>query len=205
MKTVCFTGHRPKQLFGTYDTNNPKASLLVEELTKTIERLIVDEKADTFISGGALGADQLAFICVNALKKKFPFIKNILASPYLDQPMGWEEQLKKAQANGWKKAVEDLQTTLRRYNRILELADDIIYVDELTEYQPRGMQPDQVGRHSNVKLQLRNVYMVDQSDIVVAIFDGTKGGTFNCIKTAKEKGKRIIVLDPKNGFRLVKS
>lgn len=200
MTTVCFTAHRPKQLFGTYDLVNPKASLLIEKLTETLEKLIEDEGVDTFISGGALGGDQLAFICVNALKKKYPHIRNILAAPYRDQAKGWEEQLEKAKREGWGKAIQDLEKTLLRYARILELADEVVYVDELPAYLPRGMKPEQTGKHSNAKLQIRNVYMVDHADIVIAIFDGSKGGTYNCVKTARAKGKRLIVLDPKQNF-----
>lgn len=39
----------------------------------------------------------------------------------------------------------------------------------------------------------RNIYMVDHSDIVVAIWDGRKkGGTYNTISYAQVQGKRII-------------
>jgi len=43
-----------------------------------------------------------------------------------------------------------------------------------------------------------NEWMVDNSSILIAIYDGSKnGGTFNCIEYAKNKGKEIIVIDPK--------
>lgn len=39
----------------------------------------------------------------------------------------------------------------------------------------------------------RNIYMVDHSDIVVAIWDGRKkGGTYNTITYAQVQGKKII-------------
>lgn len=41
----------------------------------------------------------------------------------------------------------------------------------------------------------RNRYMVDQSDIVVAIWDGREsGGTYNTISYAQSKGKKVIVI-----------
>jgi uncharacterized phage-like protein YoqJ len=41
-------------------------------------------------------------------------------------------------------------------------------------------------------LQQRNVYMVDNSDLVIAGWDGSSGGTANCIKYAESKGKEVI-------------
>ena len=40
-------------------------------------------------------------------------------------------------------------------------------------------------------LQKRNEWMVDNSDHVIALHDGSKGGTFNCVKYAKTQGKPI--------------
>lgn len=41
-------------------------------------------------------------------------------------------------------------------------------------------------------MQLRNMYMVDHSDMVIAVYDGySKGGTRNCINYAQSKGKQI--------------
>ena len=48
--------------------------------------------------------------------------------------------------------------------------------------------------------QKRNKYMVDKSDIVVAIWDGrTSGGTYNTIIYAKSLGKDIIQINPLQG------
>jgi len=43
----------------------------------------------------------------------------------------------------------------------------------------------------------RNKYMVDNSDIVIAVFDGKKGGTKFTCDYALKKGKQLIVLNPK--------
>lgn len=44
--------------------------------------------------------------------------------------------------------------------------------------------------------QKRNEWMVDQADMVVAVWDGTSGGTANCVKYAQKKGKRIWRINP---------
>jgi len=46
-------------------------------------------------------------------------------------------------------------------------------------------------------MQKRNEYMVDNADIVIAVWDGTKGGTCNCVRYAKKLGKDIVIINPK--------
>jgi len=51
--------------------------------------------------------------------------------------------------------------------------------------------------YSPDKMQIRNIWMVDQSDYVIAIWDGmSKGGTWNCINYAKSQGKPILLIQP---------
>jgi uncharacterized phage-like protein YoqJ len=47
------------------------------------------------------------------------------------------------------------------------------------------------------KMQRRNQWMADNSDVLVAVFDGSNGGTANCVKYATLKLKTILVIDPK--------
>lgn len=44
---------------------------------------------------------------------------------------------------------------------------------------------------TNVAYQMRNEFMVDAADILVAFFDGSPGGTANCVRYAKEAGKEV--------------
>ena len=77
--------------------------------------------------------------------------------------------MEKAKKNGWTKAISDLEKTLERYYAMLKMADEVIHVDTIGKYQPKNMEPEDLGKHSNVKLQLRNIYMLDQCDILVAV------------------------------------
>ena len=45
-------------------------------------------------------------------------------------------------------------------------------------------------------MQIRNKWMVDNSDIVLAVWDGTSGGTANCVNYAKEQEKELIIITP---------
>lgn len=44
------------------------------------------------------------------------------------------------------------------------------------------------------KMQQRNEWMVDKADKVVALWNGTSGGTSNCVKYAEKVGKPIVNL-----------
>lgn len=38
--------------------------------------------------------------------------------------------------------------------------------------------------------------MVDNSDLLIAIFNGNKSGTANCVNYAKSKNKKTIIINP---------
>lgn len=44
--------------------------------------------------------------------------------------------------------------------------------------------------------QQRNEYMVDNATIVVAVWDGTAGGTKNCVKYAQKNNLPVVRIDP---------
>lgn len=50
--------------------------------------------------------------------------------------------------------------------------------------------------YSPQKMMLRNEWMVDNADVVLAIWDGSPGGTGNCVRYAKRRKKRIVIINP---------
>ena len=50
------------------------------------------------------------------------------------------------------------------------------------------------GGYAPWKMQKRNEYMVDNCDTVLALWNGTSGGTANCVAYAEKMGKPIINL-----------
>ena len=77
------------------------------------------------------------------------------------------------------------------YKLLLKKADDIVIVSD--------------APFKAAKLQKRNEWMVDQladeDDRLIAVYDGTEGGTYNCVKYAEKHEKKIIRIDPTN-FRI---
>lgn len=63
------------------------------------------------------------------------------------------------------------------YNRILGLCDEVVYVSE--------------PGFTAAKMQKRNEWMVDRCDILLAMWDGSDGGTANCIRYAENKNVKI--------------
>lgn len=52
------------------------------------------------------------------------------------------------------------------------------------------------GGYNAHKLQVRNEWMVDRCDLLLAVWDGTPGGTANCVRYAERTGRRTIRIDP---------
>ena len=53
------------------------------------------------------------------------------------------------------------------------------------------------GGYTAAKMQVRNEWMVDHCDVLIAVYNGAdSGGTFNCIQYAKSIDKKIIFIDP---------
>lgn len=180
-QTACFTGHRPDKL-GGYDMKNPTMLKLRDKLLEIIEILINEEGVNRFISGGALGSDQCAFWCVHMMKKNYPDTTNIVAIPFLNQDKIWT-----ADQKHW-------------YKKMLNLADEVINVEEAEGY--KADKDTSFGEFSPIKMQKRNEYMVDKSNTLIAVYDGSKGGTENCVRYASrnQKGMMYVQIMPQYDF-----
>lgn len=75
------------------------------------------------------------------------------------------------------------QQSQETYHKLVKLATEQVIVS------PGGYSAD--------KMQTRNKWMVDHCDKLIAIWDGSSGGTGNCIQYAKSVNKEIFLIDPK--------
>lgn len=165
--SVCFTGHRPDKL-GGYNENNPIMARVRKMLTHEIRRMLLSGNR-TFITGMALGVDQLAAEILLDLKDGSGHISNIkliAAVPFLGQEKMWP------------------QASQRKFREILAKCDEVVYVCN--------------AGYAGWKMQKRNEWMVDNSEAVIAVWDGTAGGTGNCVKYAESAVHKpdIIRIDP---------
>jgi len=56
------------------------------------------------------------------------------------------------------------------------------------------------GPYYPSKMQKRNCWMVDNSDLVLAAWDGSPGGTANCLQYAESREKIIWRIDPRQAI-----
>jgi uncharacterized phage-like protein YoqJ len=71
----------------------------------------------------------------------------------------------------------------KTYNALLKIASEQVIVSE--------------GAYSPQKMQIRNAWMVDHCDKLIAVYNGDNtGGTANCVNYAKQIGKDIIIINP---------
>jgi len=98
-KIVCFSGHRI--------LHDPKE--VVERSIEIAIRQCISEGAETFMIGGALGADTIAAWTVIRLRKEFPEIRLMLAlpCPAEEQTLKWPDSQRE------------------EYRNILNLADEV--------------------------------------------------------------------------------
>lgn len=80
-----------------------------------------------------------------------------------------------SQPDRWSKGMKD------RYYSILNQSDCNTVLQE---------------RYTSDCMHKRNEYMVEKSEIVIAVWDGTVSGTGYTVNIAKEQGKKIYVLNP---------
>ena len=71
----------------------------------------------------------------------------------------------------------------KRYRKLISRADEVYVVNP--------------GEYSPWKMQKRNEWMVLNCDLLLACWDGTEGGTKNCIDFAKKIGRDIKYLEYK--------
>lgn len=182
MITICFTGHRPNNRYlGGYNINSPRNLKIANLIRKSILNIMKQnpqEKHFHFISGMALGVDTIAFRIVDMLKRgnNNNIITIECAIPFKNQACKW----------GQESQIE--------YDKMLLSSDKITFVDTLVDYKLKDYKEE---IYYPAKMQRRNEYMVDKSDFVIAVWDGSKkGGTFNCVKYAMNYNVNIVKINP---------
>lgn len=173
--TACFTGRRPKGLWGYKPERNEYG--ILKSIVKDKVASLVRRGYRRFITGGAQGFDQVAFLAVHEFKMRHPEIpvENVLYVPCREQDKKWAETGYFGKAD---------------YKQMLKLATDIVYV----HYRPYESAKD---------LMDRNHAMVDASSVCVALWPegedfhaATRSGTAECMRYAEQKGLSIEVINP---------
>lgn len=165
-KALCFTGHRPDKL-GGYSGEKAKAIQVAVfgSLVHVVQRAI-NNGFDTFITGGALGVDQIAAEAILHRKKNpaYEHIKLIIAKPFPSQGCRWP-----------KHAQDFFETLCTMADKVVEISED---------------------PYTREKMQIRNEWMVDNSTACCAVWNGGNSGTGNCVRYARSKFKPVLIVNP---------
>ena len=169
IKSVFFTGHRPHGLWGThFQRFSPEAKAKYAAQEAVLASFVADFAAlgfHRFITGGAIGLDQMAAKTVADLRDtRFKDIVLVVARPFPSQDAVWPPQAK-----------DYFKQLCKRADWVYDVCQD--------PYEPW-------------KMQRRNEWMVDESQVGIAMWNGSNGGTANCVRYAQKKGKPILVIHP---------
>jgi uncharacterized phage-like protein YoqJ len=153
---------------GGYDENNPISKYVKEEIRNEIFNAIHNGYS-RFIFGGALGVDTWAGEIVAELRGIYLREYNIRLYLELYSPFEGQE-------GNWP------DESKIRYYDLMARCDKVVEVCE-PGYAPW-------------KMIVRDKAMVDASDLVIAVFNGTSGGTKHTVDYAMGKKKDMIIIDP---------
>lgn len=171
---IAATGHRPNKLADSYDTMHP---INVEMGRKMREFILImagwNPETKTF-------RDDEVYTIISGMAQGVDTIWALVTLKLKRQFPG-KFKLECAipcrnQEKKWSKKSQ------KRYHEILEQADKVTLVTD--------------SEYTNTCMQVRNEYMVDNCDYLYCVWDGTPGGTKNCIDYAKGKGTLMYIQDP---------
>lgn len=178
---IAITGHRPNKLGNDYDLTGPLIGTIRKKIYEVLRDCITSGYPDidnmrkqlTLITGMALGIDTL--FAQLAIELDIPFIAAI---PFAGQYRKWQE------------------SSVRIYHDILIKAQSIQVVDinKNVNYSEYCKLPETA--FSNKKMQDRNIWMVDNCNLLIAVWDGSSGGTKNCVDYAMTTDKTVIRINP---------
>lgn len=169
---VAFTGHRLNKVAQFECAVKEFMLLTFEALYDSLED--ADGVILEIISGMAVGVDQWAGEFALYLKEKSKWDHVIL---HASLPME-----RAVQTKFWR------QAQVNTYDVLIKAANVITQVD-------LGQEDMKLGQ----KYWNRNVHMVDNSDFLFAIYDGSGGGTKNCVGYACSIGHPVLIYNPRLG------
>lgn len=159
---VSFTGHRPDKITGWNAHPDRVERTLRTALAAEVERLAVEEGAHTFMSGMAPGVDLWAADEVLRLRQEGRIGGDVRLVLAIPYP-------------NFERSFGVCYRAL--YESVAARADEVVYVSR--------------GYHHGC-FTLRNNFLADRADVVVAYYEGVDGGTRYTIRRAQKSGKRVV-------------
>ena len=169
MIKIGITGHRPNKLWG-YDYRETH----YRNLKETFKSIIINIIQEDIKSGGDGILELISGMAIGT--------DTIYAVAAIELRMeGYKIKFVavipfKGQESRWPKESQ------RIYQLLLSMADEVVCVCD--------------GGYAPWKMQTRNKYIVDRCDRMLSVWDGSPGGTKNCIDYAIKQNKPITNIKP---------
>lgn len=145
----------------------PLRRAVVRRMAEEFDRL----QPSRVIQGMALGVDRWAGWLAH--RRSVPFTA---AVPFTGQFMRWSPEQRQA------------------YGQLLELAASEVDTSIGHSCSKCSFHWQDQMRHL---FQVRNEWIVDHCDVLLAVWDGSSGGTANCVAYAEKVGRETVRIDPK--------
>lgn len=178
---IAITGHRPNKLGNDYNLSSPLIKRIDSEIRNIVEterfRGNVDINDVTFITGMALGIDTL--FALIAIDMKIPFIAAI---PFRGQFNKWQAS-----------SINTYFDILTKASKIVLCTNGYEIYSHESSFIRQQLKGDEYSPHL---MQNRNMWMVDNCDLLIAVWDGSSGGTHNCVRYAVETKREYIQINP---------
>ena len=173
---IGLTGHRPTKL-GGYNISTPEYQKLQSDLEQYIQYQMQFYDLIVGHSGLALGADTLWSKAILNMREKHPDkVKFHAEIPFMSQHSKW---FKKSDIDFWHEQVKTADYTT-------------VYAD---------FDKEVTNAQAGKALNDRNIGMIDHSDVMLAIWDGSTSGTGNAVEYSRSVNKPIQFIDPKSYFK----
>lgn len=163
---ISLTGHRPDKLAG-YDLRKPFYYKLHAQLLSIVEKVLTDNPGKIIWLHSGLAL---------GADMVWGFVAKTAKNKYPNRIKFYAEIPVINQSKVWKNKIDK-----NRWKELYGLADDkTVYAET---YSPKVMQE-------------RNIGMIDHADFLIAIYDGSKGGTGNAVSYAKKVKKELLIIKP---------
>jgi len=150
---------------GLYDTNAWSAAVVFAAVQ------LANAEADAVIAGGAIGWDQI--LAEAAIMLGLPLM---VAVPFQTQDGMWPTGVKKL----W-----------RRQLRAADLVVSVTDINAITLPEARSPRDLDMPKMKDA-MRARNLFMVKRAQTVLALWDGTSGGTGNCIRDCQNEKRPYV-------------
>ena len=161
----CGFGHRVQLMY------------IEKPLRAVLERLVEERGVTVFYTGGMGEFDELFTRTVRSMKRECPSLRLVLVMPYLTRELSTGKQRYGAAYGG--------QIARATYDGPGHGWYEALYDEILIPAELEGVHPKAV-------IGLRNRWMVDRSDIVIAALHRDLGGAAEAVRYAEAKGKEVV-------------